>query len=137
MILGQYKNAVLNQDVTVAAVNYRLGPWGFLQLNEVEDKQQWRGHFGLQDQVAGMKWMNAFGGIFGGDKDEITIIGASAGSESCWRHLTTPYAWPYFKRVAATGIGLVAGSKADGRALKVFIKSIFMNIIYLFCSETY
>ena len=116
---GNYKNAVLNQDVTMVGVNYRLGPWGFLQLDELEEGQQWRGNWGLQDQVAGMKWINVFGGVFGGDKDNLTIIGASAGSESCWRHFTTPHAWPYFTRVAATGIGLMAGSKSDGRVTKV------------------
>ena len=123
---GDRKKAVLNQDVVAVGVNYRLGPWGFLQLNELEEGQTWRGSWGLQDQVAGMKWMNVFGGIFGGDPNNLTLIGGSAGSESCWRHFTTPYAWPYFTRIAATGIGLVAGSKGDGRANKVKIKRKFL-----------
>ena len=117
--------AVNYQGVTVVSVNYRLGPFGFLYLNEPEEGQDFQGNWGLLDQQAGMKWVHMFAGLFGGDKDSVTINGASAGSESVWRHFTMPSSWPYFTRVAPTGIGLVAGSKSAGKKTKKLTNATF------------
>ena len=46
-------------------INYRLGPYGFLYLDELEPGQQYKGNWGLQDQLAALKWINMFGGVFG------------------------------------------------------------------------
>ena len=63
------------------------------------------GNWGLLDQQAGLKWVHSFAGIFGGDKNMVTLTGGSAGSESCWRHFTIPSSWPYFHQMAPVGIG--------------------------------
>ena len=117
--------AVNYQHVTVVSVNYRLGPFGFLYLNDREDGQDFQGNWGLLDQQAGMKWVSMFAGLFGGDKESVTINGASAGSESVWRHFTMESSWPYFTRVAPTGIGLVAGSKSAGKKTKKLTDATF------------
>ena len=69
------------------------------------------GNWGLLDQQAGLKWLHSFAGLFGGDKNMITLTGGSAGSESAWRHFTIPSSWPYFNQMAPVGIGLLMGAK--------------------------
>ena len=70
------------------------------------------GNWGLLDQQAGLKWLHSFAGIFGGDKNRVTLTGGSAGSESCWRQFTIPASWPYFHQMAPVGIGLLTGIKS-------------------------
>ena len=95
-------------------INYRLGPYGFLYLDEVEKGQTYKGNWGLQDQLAALKWIKMFGGVFGGDTSQVSLDGCSAGSQSVWHLLTWPDAWPYFHRVVSTGIGLAAGVYYEG-----------------------
>ena len=110
--MGTTGKSAENQGVVAIGVNYRLGSWGFLYLNEKEDDQDWQGNWGLLDQQAGLKWIHAFAGLFGGDRDQVTLTGGSAGSESCWRQFTIPSSWPYFHRMAPAGIGLLTGQKS-------------------------
>ena len=68
---GTNEQAVQFHDVVWASVAYRLGPYGFLQLNEKEADQEWMGHWAYQDQIAAMKFLHMFGSVFGGDKDRV------------------------------------------------------------------
>ena len=120
--------AAENQGVVAIGVNYRLGPWGFLYLNEKEDDQDWQGNWGLLDQQAGLKWIHSFAGLFGGDRDQVTLTGGSAGSESCWRQFTIPSSWPYFHRMAPVGIGLLTGIKSPHKIQVQFDKKIIYAI---------
>ena len=74
---GSRGGAVQNQGVMTVGVNYRLGPMGFTYLNQREDDQEWQGNWGLLDQQMGLKWIHSFAGLFGGDRDQVTITGAS------------------------------------------------------------
>lgn len=58
--------------------NYRLGPLGFPQGQEADDKKIL--NLGLQDQLAALEWVQANIGFFGGDKRKVTATGESAGS---------------------------------------------------------
>ena len=58
-------------DVVVVCLPYRLGPLGFLF-----------GNWGLHDQILGLEWVRDNIAAFGGDKDNITIFGESAGAWS-------------------------------------------------------
>ena len=111
--------AALHQDVMAIGINYRLGAWGWFYLNEKEEDQDWQGNWGLLDQQAGLKWVHSFAGIFGGDKNKVTLTGGSAGSESCWRHFTISSSWPYFHQMAPVGIGLLTGIKSPHKIQKL------------------
>jgi para-nitrobenzyl esterase len=60
--------------VTVVSFNYRLGAFGFLAHPDIG------ANFGLQDQIAVLRWVRANISAFGGDPDQVTIFGQSAGA---------------------------------------------------------
>ena len=72
------------RGVVVVSINYRLGPLGFLKLDEATDgKINSSGNEGLIDQRNAIKWVKDNISSFGGDPKNITIFGESAGSWSC------------------------------------------------------
>jgi para-nitrobenzyl esterase len=93
------KNLAKKRDVVIVAANYRLGPLGFLALNQLktEDKDGSTGNFALQDQLLALQWTRDNIKNFGGDPNQITIFGESAGAFSvCW-HLVNPISRGIFK----------------------------------------
>ena len=101
----------------------KLSPWslGYLHLESTESGQTYRGNWGLLDQLAALKWISVYGGVFGGDKNQVTLDGCSSGTQSNWHHLTSPAAWPYFHRFASTGLGLPAGVYYEGQKTDVSV----------------
>lgn len=63
-------------------INYRLGPMGFLCLPELEEEAGHTGNYGLYDQIAALTWVRDNIREFGGNPDNITIMGQSAGAMS-------------------------------------------------------
>lgn len=88
------------QDVVVVTINYRLGSFGFFSLPELagEDPEGSSGNQGLLDQVAALKWVRANIAAFGGDPDNITIFGESAGGWSVCNMLVSPLSRGLFHR---------------------------------------
>lgn len=114
---------VVAQGMAVFNINYRLGAYGFLDVGEVEPGQQYTGNWGLQDQLAALKWIHMFAGAFGGNKDDVCLHGCSAGSLSGWFHLTNEESWPYFKRAVTTGVGVTAGNFRTKGAQEDFLRN--------------
>ncbi|KAH9641816.1 hypothetical protein HF086_005356 [Spodoptera exigua] len=69
---------LVKQDVILVSFNYRLGVLGFLCLHT----QEAPGNAGLKDQVAALRWIKKNIAAFGGDPDNVTIFGTSAGASS-------------------------------------------------------
>ncbi len=70
-------------DVVLVSINYRLGALGFMNLKEVTDgKIPASGCEGLLDQIAAIEWVRENIRSFGGDPDNITVFGESAGGMS-------------------------------------------------------
>lgn len=63
-------------------IHYRLGPWGFLCLPELKEEAGKAGNYGLHDQMTAIRWIKDNIAAFGGDPDNITIMGQSAGAAS-------------------------------------------------------
>ncbi|CAG2114429.1 unnamed protein product [Medioppia subpectinata] len=72
--------------VVVVTVNYRVGPLGFLYGGD----ETAPGNAGFYDQLLALKWVRENIHLFGGDRDEITIFGFSAGSWSVSAHILSP-----------------------------------------------
>jgi para-nitrobenzyl esterase len=79
--------------VVVVTINYRLGPLGFLRLKEATmGKIPATGNEGLLDQIAALQWVHNNISSFGGDPDNITVFGESAGAMSVGCLLAMPLA---------------------------------------------
>lgn len=80
------------QGVILVTINYRLNIFGWLTHPELsaESEHHVSGNYGLLDQVFALKWTKRNIAAFGGDPDNITIAGQSAGAMSIQNLLTTP-----------------------------------------------
>ena len=74
-----------NPDVIVVTIAYRLGVMGFLHLSHLSDGKDYQDsqNLGLLDQKMALKWVHENIAAFGGDPDNVTIFGESAGAASC------------------------------------------------------
>lgn len=76
--------AYCRKDIILVTINYRLNVYGFLAhpwLSE-ENERGISGNYGILDQIAALKWVYENIGYFGGDCENITVFGQSAGSMS-------------------------------------------------------
>ena len=78
---------LLDEDVLVVSVNYRLGPFGFLAI---EGNSDVAGNIGLKDQQEALQWVNRNIIFFGGDPARVTLFGESAGAISVHAHVLSP-----------------------------------------------
>ncbi|XP_068989555.1 juvenile hormone esterase-like isoform X1 [Neodiprion pinetum] len=69
---------ILDKDVVLVVFNYRLGPLGFLSTGDEVASGNW----GLKDQILALKWVQDNIAHFGGDPDQVTLFGQSAGGAS-------------------------------------------------------
>jgi para-nitrobenzyl esterase len=88
------------KGVMVVSFNYRMGVFGFFAHPELtkESGHNASGNYGLLDQVAALEWVKQNIAVFGGDPDNVTIFGESAGSESVSALMASPLTRGLFKR---------------------------------------
>jgi len=96
------------KGVIVVTVAYRLGPFGFLAHPELtlESPDRTSGNYGLMDQIAALKWVKRNIGAFGGDPDQVTIAGQSAGAMSVSLLMASPLAKGLFQRAIGQSGGV-------------------------------
>ena len=70
------------KGVIGVTLNYRLGPLGFAVLPKLQEEAGCTGNYGLYDQITAIAWVKNNIESFGGDPDNITIMGQSAGAMS-------------------------------------------------------
>ncbi|WP_129780772.1 carboxylesterase/lipase family protein [Peristeroidobacter soli] len=95
------------QGVVLVSVNYRLGLFGYFAhpaLSAAADEAG--GNYGLMDQIAALRWVRRNIAAFGGDPDNVTVFGESAGGASTLYLLTNPAARGLFaKAIVESGGG--------------------------------
>lgn len=86
--------------VIMITIAYRLGVFGYFAHEDLrsESTNHTTGNYGLLDQIEALKWVNDNASYFGGDKNNITIAGESAGSSSISALCVSPLAKGLFKR---------------------------------------
>ena len=93
-------SALARRGVVVVTVNYRLGVLGFLAHPglSAESPAGVSGNYGLLDQIASLQWVRRNIGAFGGDPENVTVFGESAGAVSVGCLLVAPAARGLFHR---------------------------------------
>ncbi|PSL24120.1 carboxylesterase/lipase family protein [Chitinophaga ginsengisoli] len=87
-----------NDSIITITINYRLGVFGFLYLNDVPGYET-AGNNALLDCIMAMKWIRENIKAFGGDPSRVTLIGESAGAKLISSLLVTPAAKGYFRQL--------------------------------------
>lgn len=102
-----YYNPVglIKEGVVVVTVDYRLGKLGFFAPKELVEEANRNGepfgNYGTMDQIHSLKWVRDNIGAFGGDPDNVTIFGQSAGGRSVTWLMTSPAARGLFHKAIA------------------------------------
>ncbi|HEX4065900.1 MAG TPA: carboxylesterase/lipase family protein [Acidobacteriaceae bacterium] len=99
------------KGVIVVSMNYRLGIFGFLALPGLADEsgQHAAGNYGLMDQTAALRWVQKNIAAFGGDPDNVTVFGESAGSFSVSAQMASPLAQGLFRHAIGESGGAFPG----------------------------
>ncbi|MCR5088633.1 MAG: carboxylesterase family protein [Oscillospiraceae bacterium] len=90
--------AFAEDGVLVVNMGYRLGVFGFLATEEMTGEEGTAGNFGLLDQIKALEWVKENIEQFGGDPDNITLIGESAGAVCVDALCVSPLAAGLFRR---------------------------------------
>jgi para-nitrobenzyl esterase len=100
------------RGVIVVTINYRLGPLGFLAHSSLtaEAADRASGQYGLQDQQFALNWVKTNIANFGGDPNNVTMFGESAGGISACMQITSPTATGLFHRAIIQSGSCTLGS---------------------------
>ncbi len=98
------------KGVIVVSCAYRLGVFGYYANEDLaaESPERTTGNYGLLDQIQALKWVNENIEAFGGDPDQITIAGESAGASSVNALCVSPLTEGLFQYAIAESSGIVA-----------------------------
>ncbi len=97
------------RGVVVVSMNYRLGLFGFLAHPDLiqESPQHAAGNYGLLDQLAALRWVKENIAAFGGNPDNVTLFGESAGSASVGAQMASPLAKGFFHKAIGQSGALI------------------------------
>jgi len=98
--------------VVIVTINYRLGVFDFLAHPELTKEGGYNasGNYGMLDQLEALKWVKANIRQFGGDPENVTIFGQSAGAGSVVNLCASPLAKGYFNRAIVQSGGFLSSS---------------------------
>ena len=116
-------DAYAKKGVILVTINYRLGMCGFLAhpLLTAENNSKGSGNYGLFDQLAALKWVKRNISAFGGNPDNITIMGQSAGAGSVQALISSPLTKGLIHRAiiqSGGGLGGIISAKSLKEAEK-------------------
>jgi len=121
-----------NKDVVLVSINYRLGIFGFLMHPELraESPHGVSGNYGILDQIEALKWIRKNIAQFGGDPDNVTIFGQSAGAGSVKTVCESPLARGYFQKAVIMSGGGITIPDPNVKPAPEPRASIFRNITW-------
>ncbi len=113
-----------DENVIMVSFSYRVGALGWMNFDKYSER--FDRHIGMKDAIAALKWVNKCIGAFGGDPNNVTIFGVSAGGTLTTTLLMTPAAWPYYKRaIAHSSLAESVFTEAEhDEAVRLFIEKI-------------
>jgi para-nitrobenzyl esterase len=112
--------------VVLVTVNYRLNAFGFLRFDDLFDGFEGTGTLGIRDQIAALEWVRDNIANFGGDPENVTIFGESAGGMSVGTLLASPKARGLFvKAIPQSG----AAHNASDPEIATEIAAKFLEVV--------
>lgn len=129
---GTISSNLGKRDVVLVTLQYRLGVFGFLSHPALTAEQNGAsGNYALMDQIKALQWVKANIAGFGGDPDNVTIFGHSAGGQDVGLLLASPLARGLFnKAIEESGtpqFGFAPRSLAQNEALGIELAEQFSN----------
>ena len=108
------------KGVVFVTINYRLGIFGFLAHPELSAESDLKvsGNYGILDQIAALKWVKENIAAFGGDPDNVTIAGQSAGAFSVNMLVVSPMGKGLFQKAIAQSGGMFGKQLSLGQTLQ-------------------
>lgn len=100
-------------DIVVVTVNYRLGALGFLDLSGLDADFAGSANHGIADQIAALQWIRDHIADFGGNPEDVTIAGESAGAMSVMSLLASPAADGLYAKAIANSTGGLKSEPVD------------------------
>lgn len=117
--------SLARRDVVLVTLNYRLGRLGFFDhpaLAAERPAGEPAGNYGLMDMIAALEWVRGNIAVFGGDPEQVTIFGESAGGVAVTQLMVSPKARGLFsKAIVQSGLGRQQGvvlAEAEGESLR-------------------
>lgn len=116
------------KGVVVVSINYRMGSLGFLPVPFEGAADMPSGNYGISDIIAAVQWVRDNSAAFGGDPDNITLFGESAGAANIYALLKSPQTNGMFRRAILESGALGPGDMpsfdvAQARAKEMFSKA--------------
>lgn len=105
--------AIAAQGVVGVSINYRLGRLGFFAHPALAKEGEVRGNYGYLDQLAALQWVRKNIAVFGGDPNNVTIFGESAGGGSVLAHLISPMSQGLYQRAIMQSPGTPGGRGSE------------------------
>ncbi|XP_065285420.1 acetylcholinesterase-1-like [Dermacentor albipictus] len=115
LFVHDLSNFVAHSDVIAVGFNYRVSIFGFLTAGTKE----FPGNWGLWDQHLALQWVQKNIGVFGGNPNEVTLAGQSAGAISAALHSISPKGKGLFKRMllqSGSTMSMIVGEPYKGSA---------------------
>ncbi len=110
--IAMYDGAALAKEtgVIIVSINYRLGALGYLAhpALSAESAESISGNYGLMDQIEALNWVKRNISAFGGDPNNVTIAGESAGALSVMLLMTSPKAEGLFNKAIAQSAYMIS-----------------------------
>lgn len=117
-------------NAVVVTINYRLGILGWLDLPELKTGNALAdsGNFALLDQLQALKFVKNNIAAFGGDPDNVTLMGQSAGAVNVWSLLVSPLSAGLFHKAVPLSGGMLNSSRAKAQTYsKELLKAIVIS----------
>ena len=131
------------QGVVLVTFNYRLGPFGFMAHPglSAESAQRCSGNYGLLDMAAVLRWVRRHIAAFGGDPEQVTLFGQSAGAAAIVDLMAAPSLRGLFARAVAQSFGVtpmptIAEAERSGAAFAERVGAAGMGALRQLDAET-
>jgi para-nitrobenzyl esterase len=100
---------LIKRGVILVTLNYRVNAFGFLSHPELtaESEHSASGNYGLMDQIAALRWVRRNIAAFGGNPQNVTVFGQSAGGASIANLMASPLATGLFDRAIIQSVGFM------------------------------